>query len=237
MREGAKMPISKKIYFIKSRGFQLIIGITCLLITFPSKAQLTETIQRSDTSLTQQPTTNNNQLTTNNQQTTTNNQQQPTTNNQQLTTKSHSPKKAALFSTVLPGLGQAYNKKYWKIPVIYAGFGTLVYFINSNQTKYAQYRDAYKFRIDNDPATLDNYIGKYTDDNLNTLQNYYHRYRDLSVIGAGLLYVLNIVDASVDAHLFTFNVDDDLSFHIQPTLINIAKANQYTTGFSLNIKF
>ena len=149
----------------------------------------------------------------------------------------HSPKKAALFSTVLPGLGQAYNKKYWKIPVIYAGFASLGYFIVSNQTKYVQYRDAYKFRIDKDPLTVDDYEGKYTEENLNTLQRYYHRYRDLSVIGAGLLYIINIVDASVDAHLFTFNVDDDLSFIIRPTWINTASVNHYTSGVSLSIKF
>ncbi|MDQ3047031.1 MAG: DUF5683 domain-containing protein, partial [Bacteroidota bacterium] len=109
----------------------------------------------------------------------------------------HSPKKAALMSAVLPGLGQAYNKKYWKIPVIYAGFAGLGYAINFNQVKYVRYRNALRTRLDSDPATVDNYVGQYSDDQLNTLQQYYHRYRDLSVIGAVLIYVLNIVDASV----------------------------------------
>ncbi|MGQ0829554.1 MAG: DUF5683 domain-containing protein [Bacteroidota bacterium] len=161
----------------------------------------------------------------------------PSIQNRQSTIRSHSPRKAALFSTVLPGLGQAYNKKYWKIPVIYGGFAALGYFINSNQTKYVRYRDAYKYRIDNDPATVDDYEGKYTDDNLNTLQQYYHRYRDLSVIGAALLYIINIVDASVDAHMFTFDVDDNLSFNIRPTSIYTASVNRYTSGLSLSIKF
>lgn len=150
----------------------------------------------------------------------------------------HSPKKAALYSTVLPGLGQVYNKKYWKVPVIYVGFGALAYSLNYNQTKFIKYRTAYKYRIDGDPTTVDDYVDKYNDDNLNTLQKYYHRYRDLSVIGMAVLYVLNIVDASVDAHLFSFDVSDDLSMDIQPTLINTASINpNYTTGIGIKIRF
>lgn len=151
--------------------------------------------------------------------------------------KYHSPKKAAIMSALLPGLGQAYNKKYWKIPVIYAGFAGLVYALNYNQTKYIRYRDAYKYRIDNDPTTIDNYVGIYRDGDLFTLQKAYNRYRDLSVMGTTLLYLLNIIDASVDAHMFTFDVGDDLSFHIQPTLIKTANIDQYNTGISFNIKF
>lgn len=148
----------------------------------------------------------------------------------------HSPKTSALMSTIIPGLGQVYNKKYWKVPIIYAGLGGLAYSINGNQKKYSKYIEAYKFRIDGDSLTVDNYP-RYSDENLNTLQQYYKRFRNLSVIGFTLLYVMNIVDASVDAHMFTFDVGDDLSFHIQPTLLNIANAKNYTTGLSLNITF
>lgn len=148
----------------------------------------------------------------------------------------HSPKKAALFSTAMPGLGQAYNKKYWKIPVIYAGFAGLAYSYSINQSKFTTYRNAYKYRIDSDPNTTDAYVGVYTDENLNTLQKYYHRYRDLSVIGMAALYVLNIVDASVDAHLFKFDVSDNLTMNIRPTLVNTS-ANTYTSGIGLKIKF
>lgn len=148
----------------------------------------------------------------------------------------HSPKTSALMSTIIPGLGQVYNKKYWKVPIIYAGLGGLAYSINENQKKYSKYIEAYKFRIDGDSLTIDNFP-RYSDDNLNTLQQYYKRFRNLSVIGFTLLYVMNIVDASVDAHMFTFDVGDDLSFHIQPTFLNIANAKNYTTGLSLNITF
>jgi Family of unknown function (DUF5683) len=148
----------------------------------------------------------------------------------------HSPKKAAAMSAMLPGFGQAYNHKYWKIPVVYAGFGVLAYSFTINQKKYVQYRTAYANRIDGDPTTSDDYVNIYSDENLNTLQRYYHRYRDLSVIGIAAFYLLNIVDASVDAHFFTYDVSDNLSLHVCPTLINTARVNSYTGGISLVIK-
>jgi hypothetical protein len=148
--------------------------------------------------------------------------------------KYHSPKKAVVFSMILPGLGQAYNKKYWKIPLVYAAAGGLMYSFQFNQSRYIKYRNAYSDRLKGIP---DDYIGKYSNDQLNTLFKYYHRYRDLSVIGFAALYAINIIDASVDAHLFSFNVSDDLSFNIRPTLIKTANVNHYANGLSLNIKF
>jgi hypothetical protein len=153
------------------------------------------------------------------------------------TVKFHSPKKAAIMSTILPGLGQVYNKKYWKLPVLYIAMGGLIYSVATNNIKYVDYRDAYKYSVDKDPTTINIYAGKYRDDDLFNLQYKYNRRRNLSVIGIGLLYIMNIVDASVDAHLFTFDVSDDLSIRIQPTLINTAtNINQYNTGLSLTIK-
>jgi hypothetical protein len=151
--------------------------------------------------------------------------------------KFHSPKKAALLSAALPGAGQVYNKKYWKLPVIYVGFAGLAYSFQFNQSRYVKYRNALKVRLDDDPATVDPYVDAYSDEDLTTLYQYYHRYRDLTVIGAAALYLLNIVDAAVDAHLFTFNVSDDLSINLHPTLINTAGTNQYTGGLGFNIKF
>ncbi len=150
--------------------------------------------------------------------------------------KYHSPKLAALMSTIIPGSGQIYNGRYWKVPVLYAGIAGLAYSFNFNQTKYRTYLDAYKVRIDGDPSTVDDYT-EYTDAGLNTLQQYYHRYRNLTVIGAGLLYIMNIVDATVDAHMFTFDVSDNLSFNLHPTLINTAYLNHHTSGLSLKVSF
>lgn len=199
-----------KLNFFTKRVFQLIFGMVFLFFfTTKTQAQVTDSISKTS--------------------------KLPTPDSR-LPIKRHSPKKASLMSTIIPGLGQVYNKKYWKVPLIYAGAVGLGYSFNFNNTKYLQYRNAYKVRLYNGPGTVGNYP-QYSDSNLDELQKYYHRYRNLTVIGAALLYVLNIVDASVDAHLFTFDVGDDLSFNIHPTLMNTANVNHYTTGLSLNIHF
>lgn len=150
--------------------------------------------------------------------------------------KAHSVRKAVIMSACLPGLGQAYNKKYWKVPVIYAGFGGLGYAFNFNQTRYVQYRDAYKYRVDGDANTVDEYVNIYTDDNLLELKNYYHRYRDLTVVGGVLLYTLNIIDAAVDAHLFSFDVSDNLSLNIVPYTMGTA-CTEPVQGIGLRLNF
>jgi hypothetical protein len=128
----------------------------------------------------------------------------------------HSPTKATIMSAIVPGAGQAYNKKYWKIPIIYAGFAGLGYLAATNNSDYKIYKEAYRLRLDGDESTVDSYVGIYSDEDLVTLKDYYRRNRDLSYICMGILYVLNVIDASVDAHLFYFNVNDDLSMNVQP---------------------
>lgn len=146
----------------------------------------------------------------------------------------HSPKKASMYSAILPGLGQAYNKKYWKIPVIYAGFATLGYFIVTNNNKYQDYKDAYIARIDDDPTTVDDYTDVYSDQDLVTLKDFYRRNRDLAIIGAGVLYVLNILDASVDAHMFYFDVNDNLTMRVTP---GVQYVQTLQPGLSLSLHF
>jgi len=135
------------------------------------------------------------------------------------TAKLHSAKKATIMSMCLPGLGQAYNKKYWKIPIIYAGFGTLIYFISKNGSEYRNFRTAYDIVATGDSANFnDPYVERYNA-NLNQLEegrNYYRRNLELSWIFTGLLYILQVVDASVDANLYTFDVSDDLSLRFDP---------------------
>ena len=147
------------------------------------------------------------------------------------TEKVHSPKKAATMSAIFQGMGQAYNKKYWKIPIIYGGFTGLIMMFDYNQKLYVKYRDAYQMRID--PTLKDPYVGLLADNALLEAQKLYGRYRDLSIIGIGLLYILNIVDASVDGHLYSFDVSDKLSLQVEP-IIFIARSNYYH-GLSLNI--
>lgn len=147
--------------------------------------------------------------------------------------KPHSPKKAAIMSAILPGLGQAYNHKYWKIPIIYAGMAGLGYVVKFNNDYYQRFRKAYVYRVDGDPLTVDAYEGEYTESNLNTLQEFYHRNRDLSIIGCAAFYVLNIIDATVDAHLYYFDVSDDLSLKINPSAF--IAGNQQAMGIRLSL--
>lgn len=118
------------------------------------------------------------------------------------------PAKAAFYSAILPGLGQAYNKKYWKIPIVYGAIGSGIYFYSWNNKKYHQYRDAYKKRLANEPSNDLEFLDK---NRLIAGQKFYQKNRDLSLLVTAGLYILNIVDANVDAHLIQFNINDNLS--------------------------
>ncbi|MBC8265453.1 MAG: hypothetical protein H8E84_00630 [Flavobacteriales bacterium] len=148
---------------------------------------------------------------------------------QDLSKPIHSPKKAALLSAVLPGLGQIYNKKYWKVPIIYGGLLTSAYYINDNNIQYQQYKKAYLLRIDNNPNTIDDFVSDYSSRDLLILKDFYRRNREISILIFTGVYILNIVDASVDAHLFYYDVSNDISLHFLP--ISTAHFN----GFSLTI--
>jgi len=148
------------------------------------------------------------------------------------------PAKAAFYSAVLPGLGQAYNKKYWKIPIVYAAIGTGFYFYLDNNKLYKQYRNAYKRRLAG--FTDDEFYGPgdtpfLSDEALIRAQRTLKRNKELSMLVTVGLYVLNIIEANVDAHLLQYNLDENLA--LKP-FIDFNNPN-YTTqiGLSLNIKF
>lgn len=131
------------------------------------------------------------------------------------------PSRAAFYSAVLPGLGQAYNKKYWKIPIVYAALGTGVYFYIFNAEQYHRYRDAYKSRLagftDDEFYDINGsgvVVGNpdVSDNALRDAQKFYQRNKDLSLLITVALYALNIIDANVDAHLKQYNVNEDLAF-------------------------
>ena len=139
-----------------------------------------------------------------------------------ITLQKHSPTKATLYSMALPGLGQAYNKKYWKIPIVYAGFGVLYYFIRANDNEYQKFKGAYYHSVQNEDGTeppVNEYEANYDTEFLLSAKNYYRRNRDLSYILSGLWYLINIADAAVDAHLYTWEVDEDLSLRLEPDII------------------
>ncbi len=142
------------------------------------------------------------------------------------------PAKAAFYSAMLPGLGQAYNKKYWKIPLVYGAIGTSLYFYSTNNTKYHDYRDAYKKRLAGIPDEKYDYLD---DSRLIAAQKFYRRNRDLSLLLSFAFYVLNVVDANVDAHLGQFNVNDNLS--LRPDLNTDQSYLKPTFGVALNYTF
>jgi len=164
-----------------------------------------------------------------------------------------SPHKATLLSAVLPGMGQAYNHKYWKIPILYAGIGGISYAIGFNSKWYRKYKAAYRDFIIQDPnnkSYLEFLPPTWTEEDLydpmnaswfqsalSNKKDYYRRYRDLSFIGMAIVYVLNLMDASVDAHLSTFDISDDLSFKLDPVIIDPTPANNSGAGIKLSINF
>lgn len=152
--------------------------------------------------------------------------------------KMHSPTKATIMSALLPGLGQAYNKKYWKIPIIYAGFGVMTYFIVTNSSEYHKYKEAYIESANHDSTGQYWYlVQKYTPENLVSARDYYLRNLEISVMLTGVWYILNILDATVDAHLFTYTINDELSLKVEPVVIPSVINRNVTTGIKLCLKF
>ncbi len=129
----------------------------------------------------------------------------------------HSPAKATLYSALLPGLGQFYNKQYWKIPIIYGGMVSLIYGVSFNNTEYKRFQDAYNAVKNGEP---DEFNGKRSEADLKHYVQSYRRNRDLMVLLIGVAYALNIIDATVDAHLFDYDIGDDLSLRFDPMMTN-----------------
>ena len=132
----------------------------------------------------------------------------------------HSPQKAALLSTFLPGAGQIYNKKYWKAPIVWAGLAGFTYMYFQESSKYQEAKDAYLQLLDTNIIVKTPYKGTTNPDVVQTTKNVYRTQRDMYLIIGILFYGLNIVDAAVDAHLFKFDVSDDLSLKMNFDMIN-----------------
>lgn len=145
------------------------------------------------------------------------------------------PAKAAFYSAILPGLGQAYNKKYWKIPLVYAGLGVSIYSYSFNQKEYHKFRDEYKRRLDGTADANHPLYGNLDNDRLISAQKFHQRNRDLSMLFIVGFYILNIVDANVDAHLIQFNVNDNLS--LKPDLYQNQLNSRQNVGLTLNYNF
>tara|TARA_B100000768_G_scaffold57599_1_gene55855 strand:- start:177 stop:686 length:510 start_codon:yes stop_codon:yes gene_type:complete len=143
-----------------------------------------------------------------------------------------SPHTASILSAVLPGAGQFYNEKYWKIPIVYGAMGAALYFANDNNKNYINYKSALESRNN---GQIDQYNDIYSDTQLLTIIDFYQRNRDISYILLAAAYVLNIVDASVDAHLFDFNINENLSVRAQPRITNNFNRLQPVISFQINL--
>lgn len=153
------------------------------------------------------------------------------------------PSKAAFYSAILPGLGQIYNKRYWKAPIVWGAIGTGIYVYSFNNTEYRRARNAFKRRLagfsddefydlNNDGAGPD-----ISNEALQEAQENTQRDRDLALVITIALYALNIIDANVDAHLKQYNVDDKLAVDFQPYLDVNPVTNQPNYGMALVVKF
>ncbi len=147
--------------------------------------------------------------------------------------KAHSPKKAAIRSAILPGLGQIYNKKYWKLPIVYGGMGTCagIFFYNLSNYKATRfaYRVKYNMRVNGTDtalfASIRPNLKNISEESLRFYRNQFRRDIDYSVLVFAILWGLNVVDAAVDAHLKPFDVSPDLSFNIKAGYSELAKTN------------
>lgn len=155
------------------------------------------------------------------------------------TARPHSVSRAAIYSAVLPGLGQAYNRKYWKIPIVYAGFGVIGYFVYSNAQEFRLYQEAYVYTANGETYPIDNpLVGRYNLDQLQRGMDYYRRNRDLSFIIGALWYTLNILEAYVDAHFFDYDISEDLTLRVSPAVVGTAAYDpQPAPGLKISLKF
>jgi Family of unknown function (DUF5683) len=153
--------------------------------------------------------------------------------------KQHSPTKATIMSMCLPGLGQIYNKKYWKVPIIYAGFGVFTYLIIFNTDYYLTYKSAYIESFNGDSTgNYSNIVKNMSKEGILSYREFYRRNLEITIIFTTIWYILNIVDAAVDANLFTYDIKKDLSLRIEPALIPpAAQYRNYLSGVKICLKF
>ncbi len=145
-----------------------------------------------------------------------------------------SVKKATTLSTICPGAGQLYNRSYWKVPIVVGAFATMGFVIDWNSRGYKRYRTAYHQVLNGEE---DEFGGRYSADYLETLKNNFRRNRDLSIIITAGLYLLNIVDAHVDAHLRDYDISDDLSVRLEPTTFQSCTMARNNYGIGISLKF
>ncbi|MBR5205685.1 MAG: hypothetical protein IKW52_00790 [Alistipes sp.] len=153
-------------------------------------------------------------------------------------------KKATTLSTICPGAGQIYNKSYWRVPIVIGGLASTIYTIDWNNRGYQRFKTAYSLRVDydNNPdkypnGSADEFRGNYTATFLKNLKDSYRRNRDLCILLTAGIYLLNILDAHVDAHLQDYDISDDLSMNMEPFFDVTTVGSKPAMGVNLSLKF
>lgn len=152
----------------------------------------------------------------------------------------YNPKVASSRGMLIPGWGQYYNRSYWKLPIVYGGMGFFAYLFTYNNGQYKDLRQAYIFRTDDNPATIDTqYSENIPDTGILSARDQARRNRDFAVIVAGGWWALSIIEAFVDAHLKGFDVSEDLSMRVKmkPSVINSVPGSNSTLGAGFTVEF
>ena len=153
-------------------------------------------------------------------------------------------KKATTISTIFPGAGQIYNKSYWRVPIVIGGLASTIYTIDWNNRGYQRFKTAYSLKVDyeKDPSKYpngapDEFRGAYTSSFLKNLKDSYRRNRDLCIILTAGVYLLNILDAHVDAHLQDYDISDDLTMNLEPYFDCTTIGSKPVYGVNMSLKF
>lgn len=153
-------------------------------------------------------------------------------------------KKATTLSTICPGAGQIYNKSYWRVPIVIGGLASTIYTVDWNNRGYKRFKTAYALRVDYDKnpdkypnGAADEFRGQYSATFLKNLKDSYRRNRDLCIILTAGIYLLQIMDAHVDAHLQDYDISDDLSMNMEPFVGLSYDGSQPTFGVNMSLKF
>ncbi len=148
-----------------------------------------------------------------------------------------SPKKAVVLTAIIPGLGQIYNKKHWyiKLPIVYGAFGGLIYSIQFNGRNYRDLKEQHRFMVDGLDCTTSRFEGRVSAEVLKNARDQYDKNLQFSYIGIGLAYILTAAEAFTTAHLLTFDVSDDLSMQLKPSVEATPNLGM-AVGFGVNFK-
>ena len=153
-------------------------------------------------------------------------------------------KRATALSTIFPGAGQVYNKSYWRVPIVLGGLASTIYTIDWNNRGYQRFKTAYSLRVDYDKnpqnypnGAADEFRGAYSATFLKNLKDSYRRNRDLCIILTAGVYLLQILDAHVDAHLQDYDISDDLSMNVEPYFDLTSVGSQPVYGLNMSLKF